>query len=278
LLERGVRQFGFVGYAKHDFSVKREAGFREIVESAGLKLAAYLERTRLAQDPTGVWRWNQPLMDWLTSLSKPVGLLASNDVQASQVSECCRQLKLLVPDHLAIVGVDNDDVLCDLSRPSLSSVALPGERIGYEASKLLDEWLAGSPPAKTLIVLPPTGVKVRQSSDLFAVADADVSAAVGFIQRHAHEVIRVDDVLRHVPIARRALERRFRKSLDRSISEEIRRVHLERSKHLLSDTKLPVADIAHMSGFSDGRQLSILFRQATGMTPTEFRRQFRPQA
>jgi LacI family transcriptional regulator len=278
LLERGVRRFGFVGYAKHDFSVKREAGFREVIKSAGLGLATHLERTSRAQDPTGVWRWNQTLMDWLNSLAKPVGVLASNDVQASQVSEYCRQLKLLVPDQLAIVGVDNDEVLCDLSRPSLSSVGLPGERIGYEASKLLDEWLKGAPPVKTLIVLPPTGVKVRQSSDLFAVADAEVSAAVGFIQRHAHRVIRVDDVLRHVSIARRALERRFRKSLRRSIQEEIRRVHLERSKQLLCDSDLAIADIAGLSGFCDGRQLSIVFREATGMTPTQFRQQFRSRA
>jgi LacI family transcriptional regulator len=274
LLERGVCQFGFVGYPKHDFSVKRQEGFRETIESAGMTLDVFLERASRVQDPTGVWRWNQPLMDWLTSLPKPVGVLASNDVQASQVSECCRQLKLLVPDQVAIVGVDDDDVLCELSRPSLSSVALPGERIGYEASKLLDKWLSGSPPARTLIVLPPAGVVVRQSSDLLAVPDPDVSAAVRFIQRHAHQEMRVENILQHVSIARRALERRFRKSLNRSISEEIRRVHLNRSKQLLIDTELPIATVARMSGFHDGRQLSILFRKATGSTPSEFRRQF----
>lgn len=275
LLERGLRQFGFVGYLKHDFSVKREEGFREILEAAGTTLPAFHERTSRVQDPTGAWRWNQPLMDWLKSLPKPVGVLASNDVQASQVSEFCRQLKLLVPDQVAIVGVDDDDVLCDLSRPSLSSVALPGERIGYEASRLLDQWLGGSPPQQRLIVLPPAGVVVRQSSDLLAVPDPDVREAVQFIQRRAHQEIHVEDVLRHVPVARRTLERRFRKSLQRSISEEIRRVHLNRSRQLLVDTELPIAAVARMSGFHDGRQLSIQFRQATGKTPSEFRRQFR---
>ncbi len=275
MLERGVRQFGFVGYPRHDFSIKREAGFREVIESTGLTLSAFHERTHRVQDPTGLWRWNQPLMDWLSSQPKPVGVLASNDVQGAQVSECCRQLKLLVPDQVAIVGVDDDDVLCELSRPSLSSVALPGERIGYEAAKLLDKWLSGSPPAHKLVVLPPAGVVVRQSSDLLAVPDAEVSEAVRFIQQHAHQEIRVEDVLRHVPIARRSLERRFRKVLQRSISEEIRRVHLDRSKQLLLETELPIASIARMAGFHDGRQLSILFRQATGSTPSAFRRQFR---
>jgi LacI family transcriptional regulator len=233
LLERGVRQFGFVGYPRHDFSIKREAGFREVVEAAGLALSVFHERTRRMHDPTGLWMWNQPLMDWLDSLTKPTGVLASNDVQGAQVSECCRQLKLLVPDQVAIVGVDDDDVLCDLSRPSLSSVALPGDRIGYEAARILDQWLNGSSPKNKLLVLPPAGVVVRQSSDLLAVPDPDVRAAVRFIHRQAHQQIRVEDVLKHVPIARRALERRFRRSLQRSISEEIRRVHLDRSKQLL---------------------------------------------
>jgi LacI family transcriptional regulator len=140
---------------------------------------------------------------------------------------------------------------------------------------MLDQWLGGSPPNKWLVVLPPAGVVVRQSSDLLAVPDPNVSAAVHFIQRQAHQKIRVEDVLQHVPIARRALERRFRNSLQRSISQEIRRVHLDRSKRLLLETELPIASVARMAGFHDGRQLSILFRRATGSTPSAFRRQFR---
>jgi LacI family transcriptional regulator len=275
MLERGVRQFGFVGYLRHEFSIQREAGFREVIEAAGLTVAAFHERSDRVQDPTGLWMWNQPLMGWLTSLPKPVGVLASNDVQASQVSEYCRQLMLLVPEQVAIVGVDDDDLLCELSRPSLSSVALPGERIGYEAARLLDAWQQGRLPGRTTVVLPPTGVVVRQSSDLIAVPDPEVAAAVRFIQEHAHQEIHVKDVLRDVPIGRRSLERRFRKCLQRSISDEIRRVHLERSKQLLLATDLSIAAVASMAGFHDGRQLSILFRRATGITPTAFRRRYR---
>lgn len=275
MLERGVRQFGFVGYPRHEFSVQREAGFREVIEAAGLVASVFHERTHRVQEPTGLWLWNQPLMKWLAALPKPVGVLASNDVQAAQVSEYCRQLELLVPDQVAIVGVDDDDLLCELSRPSMSSVALPGERIGYEAAQLLDQWLHGKLPDKTVIILPPAGVVVRQSSDLVAVPDLQVAAAIRFIQQHAHEEIHVADLLRHVPIARRALERRFRKWLQRSISDEIRRVHLERSKKLLLTTDLSVAAIASMSGFHDGRQLSIVFRRDAGITPSAFRRRFR---
>ncbi|HUX87632.1 MAG TPA: DNA-binding transcriptional regulator [Chloroflexota bacterium] len=275
MLERGVRQFGYVGYPKHEFSVERERGFREVVVSAGYSVASFHERTQRVQDPTGMWNWNKPLMTWLNGLSKPIGILASNDVQGAQVSEYCRQLGLRVPDEIAIVGVDNDDLLCELSRPSLSSVALAGERIGFEAAGLLDKWLRGSPPGNSVVVLPPAGVVVRQSSDLLAVPDPRVSAALRFIREHADQPIQVRDVLQEVPVARRALERRFRKWLQRSISEEIHRVHLERSRQLLVQTDMSLAAVALGSGFRDGRQLSVAYRREMGLTPSAFRRQYR---
>jgi LacI family transcriptional regulator len=275
LLQRGVLQFGFVGYPQHQFSLERERGFREIVAQAGFTVHAFHERAQRIQDPTGLWTWNQPLMNWLTELPKPAGILTSHDTQGAQASEYCRQLHFRVPDDVAIVGVDDDDLLCELARPSLSSVAVPGERIGYEAARLLDKCLSGTASAETVIVLPPGEVVVRQSSDLLAVTDLDVRAAVSFIHEHAHLPIRVPDVLKVVPVARRGLERRFRKSLNCSISEEIRRAHLDRSRKLLLGTDLPIATVATLSGFQDGRQLSIVFRAETGVTPTDFRHQFR---
>lgn len=275
MLERGVRVFGFVGYPDHEFSLGRERGFREVVEAAGFRVSSFHERTHRIQDPTGLWPWNTPLLQWLASLSKPAGVLASHDTQGAQVSEYCRQLGLSVPDDVAIVGVDNDDLLCELARPSLSSVSLPGQRIGYEAAMLLDKRLRGDLADDATVVLPPAGLVVRQSSDLLAVPDPDVGEAVRFIHEHAHRPIRVPDVLRAVPVARRSLERRFRKWLDRSISEEICRVHLERSRALLAGTDLSIAEVARLAGFTDGRQLSIVFRRETGTTPSAFRRRFR---
>jgi LacI family transcriptional regulator len=275
LLERGVRQFGYVGYPEHDFSVQRERGLCEVVEEAGLRVSVFHERVHRIHDPTGLWPWNKPLLQWLAALAKPVGVLASHDTQGVQVSEYCRQLGFSVPDDVAIVGVDDDDLLCELARPSLSSVSIPGQRIGYEAALLLDKCLRGGLQGTTSVVLPPAGVVVRQSSDLLAVPDRDVAEAVRFIHTHAHLPIHVADVLRAVPVARRALERRFRKWLQRSISEEICRVHLQRSRELLVATDLSVSAIARLAGFSDGRQLSVVFRRETNMTPSAYRRAFR---
>ncbi len=275
LLECGLRQLAFVGYRRHHFATERERGFREIAAGAGVPVAAFYQPSQRWEDPTGVWRWNSPLLTWLQNLPKPAGVLASHDTQGAQIAEYCHQLNLVVPDQVAVVGVDDDDLLCELSRPSLSSVHLPAVRIGYEAAQLLDQWLSGHRPTQRALVLPPMGVIVRQSSNLQAVPDADVAAAVRFIHDHAHEPVRVADVLRVVATARRALERRFRKWLQRSILEEIRRAHVNRAKQLLITTDLPMGQVAQRSGLQTSRHLSIAFRQGVGTTPTAFRRQSR---
>jgi LacI family transcriptional regulator len=278
LLERGLRQLGFVGYRRHHFATERERGFREVAQAAGVPVATFHQPDHRWEDPSGVWRWNEPLLAWLRQLPKPVGVLASHDTQGAQIAEYCHQLGLVVPDQVAVVGADNDDLLCDLSRPSLSSVRLPAERIGYEAARLLDAWLGGQRPIERVLVLPPAGVMVRQSSNLQAVPDSDVATAVRFIHDHAHEMLRVSDVLRVVPMARRALERRFRKWLQRSILEEIRRAHVVRAEQLLISTDLPMSQVAARSGLQSSRHLSIAFRQVNGATPTVFRRQARLKA
>jgi LacI family transcriptional regulator len=275
LLERGVRRFAFVGFPHHAFSLGREAGFIGELERAGHQADVFHDRMQKLGDPTGQWRWNESLLAWLQGLAKPLGLFASNDSQGVQLSEYCRHLGIKVPDEVAIVGVDDDDLLCDLARPSLSSVALPGERIGLEAAKMLEQILSGGKPSEPRLVLPPVRVVVRASSDIQALPDAEVAAAVRYIRDHAHEPIDVGDLLAEVPVSRRSLERRFRRHLERGIGEEIRRAHLERAKTLLAETDLPMSVVAQRSGFTDSRQLSIVFRQATGGTPTQFRRQHR---
>lgn len=277
LLSQGVTQFGFVGFAQHAFSIGRETGFRRAVEQAGHRIAVFYDRQQRAGDPDGLWRWNPSMLEWLRSLPTPVGVLTSHDIQGLQVSEYCRQIGLNVPEQIAIVGVDDDDLLCNLARPSLSSVALPGERLGYEAAGMLEQLLKGKRLKDRLRQLPPVKVRIRQSSDIQAIPDHDVAQAVRFIRDHSAEPIRVSDVLKAVPTSRRSLERRFRKLLQRGVSEEIRRVHLDLARALLVDTDLPMSRIAECSGFTDGRQLSIVFRQSTGMTPTHWRQQFRPR-
>lgn len=275
-LDRGLRHFAFVGYPEYHYSAQREDGFRQALAESGHSLACYhVSPESLLASRNRPWALDGKLRRWLLALPKPVGLFASNDVCGSQLSEACHEAGLRVPEEMALVGVDNDDLFCELTRPSLSSVALPAERIGYEAAALLDRLLQGNEPPQQPLLLPPLGVVTRQSSDMVALDDADVAAALRFIRTHSHAPLRVVDVLRAVPVSRRGLERRFRLILHRGLGDEIRRVHLERAKDLLAGTELPVAVVAEQSGFSGNKHLCLVFRQETGLTPTAYRRQFR---
>jgi LacI family transcriptional regulator len=276
LLERGLRHFAFVGHHYREFSVGREAGFRRILARHGHVPHCHFEPLAAIFNPMGYrWALDPFVQRWVQELPKPVGIFASNDIWGVQLTEVCRQTGLRVPDDVAIVGVDNDDLLCELARPSLSSVDLPTERIGYEAAALLDRLLRRGKPLPHTRLLPPIGVVARQSSDVLAVEDPEVAAAVRFIRERSHAPTGVKDVLRAVSISRRSLERRFQAALDRTVWEEIRRSHLERAKALLAGTALPMAAVAEQSGFSDPRQLSVVFRQETGLTPTAYRGRFR---
>lgn len=274
LLERSLSELAFVGYERHYFSLERQRGFTEIAEQNGIRVSSFLERPRRVGEPDGLWRWNSSLQDWLQNLSKPIGILASDDVQGVQLSEYCNQLQFRVPDEVAIVGVDNDDLLCELARPSLSSVALPSERIGFQAAMLLDELMSSKRQKTESIVLPPGGVVVRASSDLQSIADLDVAQALRFIRTNSNRPIQVDDVLQAVNVSRRGLERRFRKSINRSIFEEINRAHVERARQMLISTNHSMASIADKSGCRDSRHFSILFRKLMGVTPTAYRLRF----
>jgi LacI family transcriptional regulator len=218
-----------------------------------------------------LWALDVAVQRWVQRLPKPVGIFASTDIWGVQLAEVCRQTGLRVPEDVALVGVDNDDLLCEVARPSLSSIALPTERIGFEAAALLDRILARERPSLRPRLLPPIGVVARQSSDVLALDDPEVAAAVRFIREHSHTSIGVKDVLRAVTISRRSLERRFQAALDRTVWEEIRRAHLERAKSLLAGTAMPMWAVAEQAGFSDPRQLSVVFRQETGLTPTAYR-------
>jgi LacI family transcriptional regulator len=275
LLDRGLRHFAFVGHPHQGFSQRREAGFRRRVAAAGFRPSCYYE-PRTAFDPRGrLWALDDAVRRWVGSLPRPVGVFTCNDVWGVQISEVCRQANLNVPEEVAIVGVDNDDLLCELARPSLSSVAIPSEQVGYRAAALLDGLLRGKPAPRRPVLLPPRGVVARQSSDVLAIDDPDVAAAVRFIRAEARRPLAIADVVDAATVCRRTLERRFRRSLARGIWDEIRRVQLDLAKRLLCDTDLPMSVVAGSSGLSGGKHLSVVFRHELNQTPTEYRRQFK---
>jgi len=216
-----------------------------------------------------------PLDKWIQRLPKPIGVLGCNDDWAHRILKSARQQGIKVPDQIAVLGVDNDELFNALVTPSLSSIALPAEQIGFEASAQLDRLMNGEKLERVLTLLPPLRIVARASTDVLAIEDEDVVLAVRFIREHAAEPLQVDDVLDHVPLSRRSLERRFRQLVSHSISDEIRRAHIERAKHLLVNSDLAMPQVATASGFTTATRLGIVFHKEVGESPTDFRRRAR---
>jgi LacI family transcriptional regulator len=274
LLERGFRHFGYCGDPRFNWSMWREEHFHQRITRAGFDCHVY----RPSRNRRGTAPWDREraaLGAWIRALPKPAGVMACYDIRGREVLDVCRQLGISVPDEIALIGVDNDELICDLPDPPLSSVIPDTRRTGYEAARLLDLLMAGQSELPLAHLIPPLGIAVRSSTDVLATDDADVSAAVRFIRTHAREGIKVEDVLRAVPLSRRILEARFEKLLGRTPHEEITRVQVERVKELLAETDLRLSVVAHRAGYKHVEYMSVVFKRETGLPPSQYRREVR---
>ena len=273
LRSRGLRHFAYTGWDdatddNHWDSVRRRT-FSELLARDGFATSVY----EWPQAPEGRTRLREleSLMRWLQSLPKPVGVMASNDQRARHVLEAARMAGLRVPEELAVVGVDNDETLCELSTPSISSIALNTDHIGFKGAAMLDRLMTGRPVPRKAVSVPPLGVIARKSTDLLAMADSNVVAAVRYMEANIDKPIRISEVLRVANVCRKTLEVRFQRTLGRTPHEELQRLRLERVKHLLLQTAWPLKRIARTSGFTYVEHLHLIFRRATGTTPSRFR-------
>jgi LacI family transcriptional regulator len=272
LLERGFHHFGFVGIKGENWSERRRDGFHESLHRVQLPASVYeIPRTAMARVP---WeKQEDALAAWLRELPKPAGVMVASDQLGPQSLEACRRARIEVPYELAIVGVDNDETLCEVCNPPLSSVNAGHQLLGYQAAALLDRLLKGAPAPTEPLLVPPQGVVMRTSTDVLATADRQVAAALRFIREFACQGLTAADVVGRVPVSRSVLQRRFRKELGRSIQEEIIHARLQRARQLLAETDLPLVDVAERSGFKHQEYLGATFRARTGTTPAQYRRQ-----
>jgi LacI family transcriptional regulator len=261
LADRGFRHLAYYGVRGERWSELRLQGATEAAKGS---LAVHRSG--------GKWEASQErLQAWIAGLPRPLGLIAANDIHGLRALDACRRAGLAVPEQVAVVGADDDAEVCELSDPPLSSVTFHPERVGYEAAALLDRLMAGRAGPSEPLLVPPLGVSTRQSSDILAIDDADVAKAIHYIRRHAFEGITMADVLREVPLSRRALEHRFRRRLGRTPKEEIQRLRFEQAKSLLDSTELPVARISDRLGFHQPSYLSAVFKKETGLSPAKYR-------
>jgi LacI family transcriptional regulator len=271
LLERGFRNLAYFENfdpIADELDTQRARIFDALAQQQGIKA----QLLHLPWDLSGLGGQTPQnvLADWLNKLPKPVGILAVDDLAGRKVIDACALAGIHVPEEVAVVGIDNDELICDMAYPSLSSVALNAERIGFEAAGIFHQLVQGQPPPRWIEV-EPLGVVTRQSTDLLAIEDADVASAVRFIRENARKGISVDDVLREVPVSRRTLEVKFKRTLGCTPQVEIRRVQMERAKNLLIKSDLKLEQIARDSGFSRAEYMHSLFRKMLGMTPADFR-------
>jgi len=267
LLMQGGGRFAYVGLDR-PFSRKRRDGFFEALGEAGVS-----DVCELSQAEWGPWLERQGAADDVGG--GPIAVLGANDTTAVNVMRTCHEAGWAVPDRVMVMGVDDDDVMCSVVRPTLTSINLNLRRVGHAAAATLDGLMNGHPPPQRITPIEPAGVVRRGSTEFVPSDDPILAAALRMIRDPSQIDITIDRILEAVPISRRGLEQRFQKRLGHTPYAEIQSVRLNRAKQLLQQTDLPIARVSTLAGFGDSRHFSTTFRKKLGCTPTAFRRQQR---
>lgn len=270
-LERKFTHFAYVGEVHGlEWSAKRGLAFAEAVRQAGFDCHTYELPGRADLEDAGLER--DRLCAWLRTLPKPVALLAAMDNRGRQVLDACALADIPVPRDIAVLGVDNDEDLCETTTPPMSSILLDAERASYEAARHLDDLMRRATRKRLVIVYGPSHIVSRRSTEVSLVSDRVVSQGLEFIALNACEGIGVPDVVRHVRASRRLAELRFRRELGHTILDEIQRVRLERVCTLLRETNEPIGEIIRTCGFDSESHVSTLFRRRFDCTMRDYRK------
>ena len=278
LLEKALEHFGFFGLPSSPTTVWSDARCEAF--SRRLADADRACDCLVARHESNRWSlFQRELTQWLTTLPKPVGIMACDDVRARHVLEACRSLGLRVPHEVAVIGVDDDEFVCELSDPPLSSVAQAARRVGHEAARLLDRLMrpgqtaeaAATDEVPAWTVVPPVGVVARRSTDTLAVGDPVIAAAIHTIRERATMGLGIAELVKASRLSRWQLEERFRRVVGRSMHDDILQCRLAEARRLLTTTDLPIKAIAPRAGFRSVAYMTTLFRRHCGMTPAALR-------
>jgi LacI family transcriptional regulator len=271
-LNKGFRKFAYCGFDFMYWSRRRAKGFADKLAKAGFDVIFY---TPPKKGSIISWDDEQPYVrKWLESLPKPVGLFTCNDDRGEQVIEACRLAGIRLPDEVAVLGVDNDEFICNLSAPPLSSVRLSTEKAGFEAAETLGRLMAGElSAAHKTIMVSPIDIVTRQSTDMLAIEDPEVAKAVHFIRHNSNGPLQVMDVVNVANLSRCGLYLRFHKALGYSVYDEIKRSRAERIAKLLLNSDLSISQIALQLGFTDANHIARYFKKVKGMTPLVYRKE-----
>lgn len=273
LVERGFRDFAYFGLRDVAYSTVRQRGFNARLEANGFtSVSLLMPPTYRAKGMQ--WREQQRRLEkWLSALPTPVGLFAVTDYRARQVLDACRQIGLRVPQQVAVIGVDNEEVLCVHVQPQLTSVARNNQQEGYHAAAMLDQLVRGRKVEETEKMVPPLGVVARESTETVAFKDPRLCQAIEYLNKHIDDPIGVQELASHVGVSRRWMEYAFRDALGESPYQYIRHRRLKLAQHLLEEEPtVKIYQVARRTGFTSAKQLSMAFGQAFGQSPREYQR------
>jgi len=269
--ERGFQHLAYIGITL-PWSMERGDAFRE--KCKNFCDAFYIFQRGVKKAKGYNQKEIEKMAGWLKTLPKPVGIFVCNDDAAGAVTEACKLTGIIIPKEVAILGVDNDTYICELSDPPLSSIALNFENVGYAAAKALDSYMSGKTVEEKKILLEPTHIVSRQSTNILAVKDHEIIKALNFIRQNVKKLIQVNDVVAATNVSRRYLERRFKNAIHRSICDEIRYCKVTLISEMLSETTLSISDISMSLGFSNTKHFARYFCKAAGITPLAYRKKY----
>ncbi len=278
LMDCGYKSFAYVGIPGIDFSVQRLGGFSQELKNRGYSVSVFNPTAKYAKPPGRAFEkegLREPLYRWVHGIQQPCGVFCVNDVWARNLSMVCRYAQINVPEQIGILGADDDDIHCLGAYPPISSIQQPFEQVGYEAARMLDQLMNKKPTGAMRMDLPPSGITVRQSTNVLLMEDHQIASSLRFMHEHALTSIEVDQAARHAGLSRRLFERRFKATVGRSPGQEIVRLKIEAAKERLRTTDQTLQQIAEEIGFTSGIYLSEIFKNKTGLSPGAYRRQFR---
>jgi LacI family transcriptional regulator len=264
--KKGFKNFGFCGFSELHWSNQRENSFKKYVLVNKCEFHCHRATGIASEDGY------ENICDWLMSLPKPIGILCCNDDMGQDVIEACQILGLRVPVDVAVLGIDNDEMLCTLCRVSLSSIELNTAHVGFHAMRLLTKMITQKQIIDKQLRIEPISIVPRQSTEIFAVDDSDVLKALQFIQDNIKKPLQVEDVCQHTFLSRKGLYQKFHRTLGCSVYDEIKRMRVEQIKTMLEITDLTVSQIAYELGFTSVSHIARFFSQVEKMTPSEYRK------
>jgi LacI family transcriptional regulator len=274
-VKKGFKNFAFYGFRNIVWSRERSEGFENYLHDLGFDVYNFEHEELHATD---LWYYKpSALSKWLKSLPKPIAIMACDDARGQHITEACKHANIKIPEDVIVLGVDNDEMTCNLSDPPLSSVNLDTEKGGYEAARLMDLMIQGKVKKPQNVMVKPTYIVTRQSTDIASASDTHIALALTYIHKNLENNLSVPDVLNQVAISRRSLEKRFLDVTGTSIYKYIFKLRMQKFSQRLLETDKTISEIAIDSGFILTNNISRQFKQIHGCTPGEYRKLHLPR-